>query len=216
MRAALLDQPGRPLRIAEVEEPVAGPGQLRLRVEACGVCRTDLHLRDGEVDAGHLPLVLGHQIVGLTDDGRRVGVPWLGWTCGECAYCRSGRENLCVRARFTGRDIDGGYAEFAVADERFCFDLPADADPLQLAPLLCGGLIGHRALRLAGDGRAARASTASAPPRTSSARWRWPRGGACSRSPARRTLRLRSSRGRSARSGRATRWRPGRSRWTRR
>ena len=153
MKAALLDQPGRPLRIAEVEEPVAGPGQLRLRVEACGVCRTDLHLRDGEVDAGHLPLVPGHQIVGLTDDGRRVGVPWLGWTCGECSYCRSGRENLCVRARFTGRDIDGGYAEFAVADERFCFDLPADADPLQLAPLLCGGLIGHRALRLAGDGQ---------------------------------------------------------------
>ena len=153
MRAALLDRPGRPLRIAEVEEPVAGPGQLRLRVEACGVCRTDLHLRDGEVDAGHLPLVLGHQIVGLTDDGQRVGVPWLGWTCGECPYCRSGRENLCVRARFTGRDIDGGYAEFAVADERFCFDLPADADPLQLAPLLCGGLIGHRALRLAGDGQ---------------------------------------------------------------
>ncbi len=153
MKAALLDQPGRPLRIAEVEEPVAGPGQLRLRVEACGVCRTDLHLRDGEVDAGHLPLVPGHQIVGLTDDGRRVGVPWLGWTCGECSYCRSGRENLCVRARFTGRDIDGGYAELAVADERFCFDLPADADPLQLAPLLCGGLIGHRALRLAGDGQ---------------------------------------------------------------
>ena len=96
--------------------------------------------------------MLGHQIVGVAEDGRRVGVPWLGWTCGECAYCRSGRENLCVRARFTGRDIDGGYAEWAVADERFCFPLPADGDPLQLAPLLCGGLIGHRALRLAGDG----------------------------------------------------------------
>ena len=131
---------------------MAEPGQLRLRVEACGVCRTDLHLRDGELSPGHLPLILGHQIVGRTDDGRRVGVPWLGWTCGECAYCTSGRENLCVRARFTGRDVDGGYAEWAVADERFCFDLPADADPLQLAPLLCGGLIGHRALRLAGDG----------------------------------------------------------------
>ena len=152
MRAALLDQPGRPLRLAEVDEPSPEPGQLRLRVEACGVCRTDLHLRDGEVGAGHLPLILGHQIVGLTDDGRRVGVPWLGWTCGECAYCRSGRENLCVRARFTGKDVDGGYAECAVADERFCFPLPADEDPLQLAPLLCGGLIGHRALRLAGDG----------------------------------------------------------------
>jgi propanol-preferring alcohol dehydrogenase len=152
MRAALLERPGEPLRVAEVAEPVAEPGQLRLRVEACGVCRTDLHLRDAELEPGHLPLILGHQIVGQTEDGRRVGVPWLGWTCGECAYCTSGRENLCVRARFTGRDVDGGYAEHAVADERFCFDLPADADPLQLAPLLCGGLIGHRALRLAGDG----------------------------------------------------------------
>jgi propanol-preferring alcohol dehydrogenase len=152
MRAALLDAPGRPLRVAEVPEPEAAPGQLKLRVEACGVCRTDLHLRDGEVEAGHLPLVLGHQIVGRDEDGRRVGVPWLGWTCGECAYCRSGRENLCVRARFTGRDIDGGYAERAVADERYCFPLPEEADALQLAPLLCGGLIGHRALRLAGDG----------------------------------------------------------------
>jgi propanol-preferring alcohol dehydrogenase len=148
----LLEEPGRPLRLAEVAEPEAAPGQLKLRVEACGVCRTDLHLRDGELAPGHLPLILGHQIVGLTDEGRRVGVPWLGWTCGECAYCRSGRENLCVRARFTGRDVDGGYAEWAVADERFCFELPGDADPLQLAPLLCGGLIGHRALRLAGDG----------------------------------------------------------------
>ena len=152
MRAVLLERPGEPLRAAEVPVPVPEPGQLRLRVEACGVCRTDLHLRDAELAPGHLPLILGHQIVGLTDDGRRVGVPWLGWTCGECRYCLSGRENLCVRARFTGRDVDGGYAEWAVADERFCFDLPADGDPLQLAPLLCGGLIGHRALRLAGDG----------------------------------------------------------------
>ena len=152
MRAMLLEEPGSPLRLAEVAAPEAAPGQTALRVEACGVCRTDLHLRDGELEPGHLPLVLGHQIVGLAEDGRRVGVPWLGWTCGECAYCRSGRENLCVRARFTGRDVDGGYAEWAVADERFCFDLPGDADPLQLAPLLCGGLIGHRALRLAGDG----------------------------------------------------------------
>jgi alcohol dehydrogenase, propanol-preferring len=151
MRAMLLERPGRPLVAAEVPEPVAAPGRLKLRVEACGVCRTDLHLRDGEIEPGHLPLVLGHQIVGTDEDGRRVGVPWLGWTCGECAYCRSGRENLCVRARFTGRDIDGGYAEWAVADERFCFPLPAEADALQLAPLLCGGLIGHRALRLAGD-----------------------------------------------------------------
>ena len=148
----LLDEPGRPLRLAEVAVPEPADGQLRLRVEACAVCRTDLHLRDGELAPGHLPLILGHQIVGLTPDGRRVGVPWLGWTCGACAFCASGRENLCVRARFTGRDIDGGYAEWAIADERFCFDLPGEADALQLAPLLCGGLIGHRALRLAGDG----------------------------------------------------------------
>jgi propanol-preferring alcohol dehydrogenase len=152
VRAALLDDPGRPLRLAEVDEPSPAPGQLLLRVEACGVCRTDLHLRDGEVAAGHLPLILGHQIVARDEDGRRVGVPWLGWTDGDCEYCRSGRENLCVRARFTGKDVDGGYAEWAVADERFCFALPEDEDPLQLAPLLCGGLIGHRALRLAGDG----------------------------------------------------------------
>src|SRR3954451_13237837 len=149
----LLDRPGAPLRAAEVPEPDAGPGQLRLRVETCGGCRTDLHLRDGELEPGHLPLILGHQIVARVDGGdKRVGVPWVGWTCGECAYCRSGRENLCPRARFTGRDIDGGYAEWTVADERFCFPLPGDTDALQLAPLLCGGLIGHRALRLAGDG----------------------------------------------------------------
>ena len=149
----LLDRPGSPLRLADVPEPEAARGRLRLRVEACGVCRTDLHLRDGELEPGRLPLILGHQIVARVDGGgERVGVPWLGWTCGECVYCRSRRENLCVRARFTGRDIDGGYAEWTVADERFCFPLPGDADALQLAPLLCGGLIGHRALRLAGDG----------------------------------------------------------------
>jgi propanol-preferring alcohol dehydrogenase len=152
MRAMLLDAPRTPLRAAEVDAPEPGPGQLLLRVHACGVCRTDLHLRDGEVEAGHLPLILGHQIVATTEDGRRVGVPWLGWTDGECAYCRSGRENLCPRARFTGRDIDGGYAEYAVADERYCLDLPDGMSDLEVAPLLCGGLIGHRALRLAGDG----------------------------------------------------------------
>jgi propanol-preferring alcohol dehydrogenase len=152
MRAALLDEPGRPLRVADVPEPVAGEGQLLLRVHACGVCRTDLHLRDGELSPGHLPLILGHQIVATDEDGRRVGVPWLAWTCGECTYCRGGRENLCRRARFTGRDVDGGYAEYAVADERFCFALPDGMGDLEVAPLLCGGLIGHRALRLAGDG----------------------------------------------------------------
>jgi propanol-preferring alcohol dehydrogenase len=148
----LLEAPGRPLRLAEVAEPEPGPGDLKLRVEACGVCRTDLHLRDGELEPGHLPLILGHQIVGRDADGRRFGVPWLAWTDGECEFCRSGRENLCVRARFTGRDADGGYAEWVVADERFCFALPGDEEALQLAPLLCGGLIGYRALRLAGDG----------------------------------------------------------------
>jgi propanol-preferring alcohol dehydrogenase len=152
MRAVLLDAPGRALRPAVVDAPVAGPGQVRIRVSACGVCRTDLHIRDGEVPAGHLPLILGHQIVGVTDDGARVGVPWLGWTDGTCAYCTSGRENLCVAAKFTGRDVDGGYAEYAVADERFVFPLPDSMSDTEVAPLLCGGLIGYRALRLAGDG----------------------------------------------------------------
>jgi propanol-preferring alcohol dehydrogenase len=152
MRAMLLDAPGTPLRAADVPPPEPGPGQVLLRVHACGVCRTDLHLRDGEVDAGHLPLILGHQIVATTESGERVGVPWLGWTDGVCAYCRSGRENLCPRARFTGRDVDGGYAEYAVADERYCLSLPEHMSDLEVAPLLCGGLIGHRALRLAGDG----------------------------------------------------------------
>jgi propanol-preferring alcohol dehydrogenase len=123
-----------------------------LKVEACGVCRTDLHLRDGEIEVPKQPVVLGHQIVATTEDGRRVGVPWLGYTDGECRYCRSDRENLCVNARFTGRDIDGGYAELTVADERFCLPLPDELTAEQAAPLLCGGLIGYRALRLAGDG----------------------------------------------------------------
>ena len=152
MRAVLLRQPGEPLEPAEAPVPEPGDGRLLLRVHACGVCRTDLHLRDGELEPGHLPLILGHQIVGVDEDGRRVGVPWLAWTCGECEYCLSGRENLCRRARFTGRDVDGGYAEYAVADERYCFPLPDAMSDLEVAPLLCGGLIGHRALRLAGDG----------------------------------------------------------------
>ncbi|MFZ0088664.1 MAG: zinc-dependent alcohol dehydrogenase family protein [Solirubrobacteraceae bacterium] len=152
MRALVLDQPGSPLRQAIVPDPEPGPGQLRLRIAACAVCRTDLHLRDQEIDPGKLPLILGHQIVGRTEDGTRFGVPWLGWTDGECRYCRSHRENLCVNARFTGRDIDGGYAELTVADERFCLPLPDELSDMQAAPLLCGGLIGYRALRLAGDG----------------------------------------------------------------
>jgi propanol-preferring alcohol dehydrogenase len=151
MRAVRLEQPGAPLQPATVSDPVPGEGQLLLQVRACAVCRTDLHLRDGEIEAPRLPVVLGHQIVGVTEDGRRVGVPWLGWTDGSCRYCRSGRENLCVNARFTGRDIDGGFAELAVADERFCLPLPDGPDDCQLAPLLCGGLIGFRALRMTGD-----------------------------------------------------------------
>jgi alcohol dehydrogenase, propanol-preferring len=152
MRAMLLDEPGKPLRADNVEMPQPGRNQVLIQVHACGVCRTDLHLRDGEVEAGHLPLILGHQIVGTTADGRRVGVPWLGWTDGECEYCDRGLENLCPNARFTGRDIDGGYAEYAVADERFVLDLPDEMDDMAVAPLLCGGLIGYRALNLAGDG----------------------------------------------------------------
>jgi alcohol dehydrogenase, propanol-preferring len=151
MRAAVLDAQRSPLRTAEVPDPTPGPGQVLLAVRACAVCRTDLHLRDGEIDAPRLPLVLGHQIVAETPDGVRVGVPWLGWACGECRYCTSGRENLCPYARFTGRDLDGGFAQLTVAEERFCLALGPELDDTAVAPLLCGGLIGYRALRLAGD-----------------------------------------------------------------
>jgi propanol-preferring alcohol dehydrogenase len=152
MRAMVMHGPREPLRLEDVPRPAAQPGQLLLRIRACAVCRTDLHIFDGELDRPKLPLVLGHQIVGESEDGRRVGVPWLGWTDGVCRYCRSGRENLCDFARFTGYDIDGGYAEWVVADERYCFPIPADFDDLAAAPLLCAGLIGYRSLRLAGDG----------------------------------------------------------------
>jgi len=153
MRAMVLDAPRQPLRLAELREPRSEPGQLLVRVRACGVCRTDLHVVDGELAKPKLPLVVGHQIVGevVGGEGRRVGVPWLGWTCGECRYCRAGQENLCDRALFTGYDLDGGYAELAVADERFCFPIPWGYPDLQAAPLLCAGLIGYRSLRLAGD-----------------------------------------------------------------
>ncbi|WP_374480373.1 zinc-dependent alcohol dehydrogenase family protein [Zoogloea sp.] len=164
MRAMVLHRPGEALRLESRPVPRPGPGQILIRVEACGVCRTDLHLIDGELPEPRLPIVPGHEIVGraaLTGDGvtgfqagQRVGVPWLGWTCGTCRYCTSGRENLCDAARFTGYQIDGGYADYTVADARYCFPLadtavlPAATD---LAPLLCAGLIGYRALRLAGD-----------------------------------------------------------------
>src|SRR5882724_10604060 len=161
MRAMLLDQPRAPLREARLPRPVPGPGQVLLDVLACGVCRTDLHVADGELPDPKLPLVLGHEIVGRVaqlgegahrfNPGDRGGVPWLGWTCGVCVYCRSGRENLCDRARFTGWQLDGGYAEQTVADERYCFPLPETYDDIAAAPLLCAGLIGWRSLVAAGN-----------------------------------------------------------------
>jgi propanol-preferring alcohol dehydrogenase len=152
MRAMVLDESRRRLRHADLPEPSAGPGELLVRVEACAVCRTDLHIVDGELTRPKLPLVVGHQIVGeVVGEQRRVGIPWLGWTDGDCRYCRTGQENLCDHAEFTGYDRDGGYAEYAVADERFCFPLPEDFPAVDGAPLLCAGLIGYRALRTAGD-----------------------------------------------------------------
>ena len=147
----VLPAPREPLELRDLPVPKPGPGQVLLRVRACAVCRTDLHVVDGELPHPKLRLVVGHQIVGETDDGRRLGVPWLGWADGTCRYCTSGRENLCDRARFTGYDLDGGYAEFVVADERYCLTLPDGYDDVHVAPLLCAGLIGYRALRLAGD-----------------------------------------------------------------
>jgi alcohol dehydrogenase, propanol-preferring len=154
----VLEEAGSPLQAADLPDPEPGPGEVLLEVAACAVCRTDLHILDGELDRPKLPLVPGHQIVGRVAAGgerfqlgERVGVPWLGWTDGDCRFCRSGRENLCDGARFTGYDRDGGYAELAVADERFCFGLPEGYPDLQAAPLLCAGLIGYRTLSMAGD-----------------------------------------------------------------
>jgi alcohol dehydrogenase, propanol-preferring len=153
MRAMVLNASREPLALRDLPMPDPDPGQVRIAVHACGVCRTDLHVTDGELADPKLPLVLGHQIVGTVETtGERVGVPWLGWTCGECRYCRSGRENLCDRARFTGYQLDGGYAEYALADERYCLPIPEGYADEQAAPLLCAGLIGYRSLRLAGDG----------------------------------------------------------------
>jgi propanol-preferring alcohol dehydrogenase len=161
MRAMVLDAPGAPLRMADLPVPTPEAGQVLLRVRACAVCRTDLHVVDGDLERPKLPLVLGHEIVGEVVEtgsgaarfspGDRVGVPWLGWTCGECSFCKTERENLCDRARFTGYDIDGGFAEFAKADERFCFPIPAGIADRQAAPLLCAGLIGYRSLKMAGE-----------------------------------------------------------------
>ena len=165
MRAMVLERIGEPLVMRERPDPEPGPGEIRVRVSACAVCRTDLHVVDGELEAVPVPLVPGHQIVGVVDQvgpgaariapGQRVGVPWLAWTCGACRFCGSGRENLCDQARFTGYTRDGGFAEMVVVDRRFALPIPGSlpgADG-EIAPLLCAGLIGHRALRAAGDGR---------------------------------------------------------------
>lgn len=159
----VLDKSGQPLRLRDVPKPKPGRGQLLVRVSTCAVCRTDLHVTDGELPNPKLPLVLGHQIVGRIEEigdetsnfaiGDRVGIPWLGRTDGDCVYCRSGRENLCDNARFTGYTIDGGYAEFTIADARYCFHLPERYDDVEVAPLLCAGLIGYRSYRKTGDAR---------------------------------------------------------------
>jgi propanol-preferring alcohol dehydrogenase len=163
MRAMILDQPQSLLRAGEIIPREPGPGEVRVRVRACAVCRTDLHVVDGELTEPKLPLVPGHEIVGVVESagpgairfraGDRVGIPWLGWTCGVCTYCRTGRENLCSRARFTGYTLDGGYAEIVLADERYCFALPGTHDDVAAAPLMCAGLIGYRSLVKAGDAR---------------------------------------------------------------
>ncbi len=162
MRAMVLKAIGQPLELQDLPLPSVREGQVRIEISACGVCRTDLHLVDGELPDVRYPIVPGHEIVGTIVEGgpgsrwpvgTRVGVPWLGWTCGSCDFCRTGRENLCGDARFTGYQIDGGYAEYAVADERYCFVLPEGLDDAHAAPLLCAGLIGYRSLRMAGDAR---------------------------------------------------------------
>jgi propanol-preferring alcohol dehydrogenase len=163
MRAMVLDNPGTPLREAVLAVPKLKPGMVLVKVAACAVCRTDLHVLDGELPNPKLPLVLGHEVIGrvvhaegaegLFHIGDRVGIPWLGWTCGECEYCRKGQENLCERARFTGYTLDGGYAEYMLADARFCFPIPENYSDSEAAPLLCAGLIGYRSLRKTGNAK---------------------------------------------------------------
>jgi propanol-preferring alcohol dehydrogenase len=163
MKAMILERAGSPLELRELDTPEPGPGEVLLRISACGVCRTDLHVLDGDLQEPKLPLVLGHEIVGRVErvgegvadvtPGMRIGVPWLGKTCGSCSFCRGGRENLCDSPRFTGYQIDGGYAGYTVADHRYCFPLPGGYGDIEAAPLLCAGLIGYRALRMAGDAR---------------------------------------------------------------
>ncbi len=160
MRAMLMERAQAPLRLEESPLPQPGSGQVLIQVRSCAVCRTDLHILDGELPRPKLPLILGHEIIGTVvgptpagalAEGSRVGVPWLAWTCGQCSYCASGRENLCDRGRFTGYDVDGGYAEYAVADARFCFPIPDRYGDAAAAPLMCAGLIGFRSLRMAGE-----------------------------------------------------------------
>jgi len=163
MRAMVFAKVGEPLELTQVKQPIASLGQLLVRVHACAICRTDLHIIDGELPNPKLPLILGHEIVGTIESlgadvngfkiGQRIGIPWLGWTCGECAYCQSERENLCPRARFTGYTIDGGFAELTVADARFCFPVPDAFGDIDAAPLFCAGLIGYRSLRKTGDAK---------------------------------------------------------------
>lgn len=163
MRAMVFEKAGEPLRSKELPRPEAGAGQVLIRVRACAVCRTDLHIVDGELNQPKLPLIPGHEIIGAVVEkgegverfkvGDRVGVPWLGWTCGYCAFCLSGRENLCDQARFTGYTLDGGYADYTVADQRFCFPIPDFYSDTEAAPLMCAGLIGYRSLGKAGEGR---------------------------------------------------------------
>ena len=163
MRAMVLDRPHTPLQLRDVPEPEPSDGQVKIKVHACGICRTDLHVVDGELTEPKLPLVPGHQIIGRVEQlgpgvdsfkaGDRVGVPWLGWSCGVCEFCSRGEENLCARAKYTGYQVDGGFAEFCVADARFCFAIPGDYPDLQAAPLMCAGLIGYRSYRMAGKGK---------------------------------------------------------------
>src|SRR5205823_2433480 len=174
MRTMVLEEIGAPLALRDIPKPKAGRGQLLVRVSACGICRTDLHIVDGELPNPKLPLILGHQIVGRVEQigesvksqanasaartsdfaiGDRIGIPWLGWTDGECTYCRSNRENLCDEGKFTGYNIDGGYAEFTIADARYCFPLPDEYDDVDLAPLLCAGMLGYRSYRKTGNAK---------------------------------------------------------------
>ena len=161
MHAMMLDEPGKTVRMRSVPRPQPAPHQLLVKIAACAVCRTDLHIVDGELPNPKLPIIPGHEIVGRVVScginvrnfaiGERIGIPWLGWTCGHCRYCRNGHENLCTEAKFTGYQIDGGYAEYTVADARYCFRIPETYDDVEAAPLLCAGLIGYRALKMAGD-----------------------------------------------------------------